>query len=134
MQKHVSFTAVDDVFMILSISPNILKSRNLSYVADHLSLQHDVCYCIFKGVFLHVLRISVALRVSKYECRRDIEAVSSAGYLSAAAGLKAWVTEGRVGAGRLLQASTSGGQFQPGHLLTSSLAPLHLLRNWKIHK
>ncbi|XP_044033879.1 1-phosphatidylinositol 4,5-bisphosphate phosphodiesterase epsilon-1 isoform X3 [Siniperca chuatsi] len=64
-------------------------------------------------------------------------------YLSAAAGLKAWVAEGRVGAGRFLQASSSSsfsfsGQLQPVHLPTSSLTPpawkLHLLRNWKIHK
>ncbi|XP_049915896.1 1-phosphatidylinositol 4,5-bisphosphate phosphodiesterase epsilon-1 isoform X2 [Epinephelus moara] len=64
-------------------------------------------------------------------------------YLSAAAGLKAWVAEGRVGAGRFLQASSSssssfGGQLQPVQLPTSSLTPqawkLHLLRNWKIHK
>ncbi|XP_049420319.1 1-phosphatidylinositol 4,5-bisphosphate phosphodiesterase epsilon-1 [Epinephelus fuscoguttatus] len=64
-------------------------------------------------------------------------------YLSAAAGLKAWVAEGRVGAGRFLQASSSssssfGGQRQPVQLPTSSLTPqawkLHLLRNWKIHK
>ncbi|XP_069373582.1 1-phosphatidylinositol 4,5-bisphosphate phosphodiesterase epsilon-1 isoform X1 [Paralichthys olivaceus] len=60
-------------------------------------------------------------------------------YLSAAAGLKAWVAEGRVGAGRFLQASSSfRGQFPPIHLPTSSLTPLawklHLLSNWKIHK
>nr|XP_033467113.1 1-phosphatidylinositol 4,5-bisphosphate phosphodiesterase epsilon-1 isoform X3 [Epinephelus lanceolatus] len=64
-------------------------------------------------------------------------------YLSAAAGLKAWVAEGRVGAGRFLQASSSssssfGGQLQPVQLPTSFLTPqawkLHLLRNWKIHK
>ncbi|XP_028422909.1 1-phosphatidylinositol 4,5-bisphosphate phosphodiesterase epsilon-1 isoform X3 [Perca flavescens] len=59
-------------------------------------------------------------------------------YLSA--GLKAWVAEGRVGAGRFLQASSSSfrGQLEPVHLPTSSLTPpawtLHLLRNWKIHK
>ncbi|XP_047464842.1 1-phosphatidylinositol 4,5-bisphosphate phosphodiesterase epsilon-1 isoform X3 [Mugil cephalus] len=68
-------------------------------------------------------------------------------YLSAAAGLKAWVTEGRVEAGRFLQASPSRSpsspssfsrQLQPVHLPASSLTPrawkLHLLRNWKIHK
>ncbi|XP_023281807.1 1-phosphatidylinositol 4,5-bisphosphate phosphodiesterase epsilon-1 [Seriola lalandi dorsalis] len=63
-------------------------------------------------------------------------------YLSAAAGLKAWVAEGRVGAGRFLQATSSPSSFrghlQPVHLPTSSLTPLawklHLLRNWKIHK
>ncbi|XP_037610248.1 1-phosphatidylinositol 4,5-bisphosphate phosphodiesterase epsilon-1 isoform X4 [Sebastes umbrosus] len=60
-------------------------------------------------------------------------------YLSAAAGLKAWVAEGRVGAGRFLQASSSfRGELQPVLLPTSSLTPpawkLHLLRNWKILK
>ncbi|XP_051274102.1 1-phosphatidylinositol 4,5-bisphosphate phosphodiesterase epsilon-1 isoform X1 [Dicentrarchus labrax] len=67
-------------------------------------------------------------------------------YLSAAAGLKAWVAEGRVWPGRFLQAASSSsssssslrGQLQPVHLPTSSLTPLswklHLLRNWKIHK
>ncbi|XP_058477625.1 1-phosphatidylinositol 4,5-bisphosphate phosphodiesterase epsilon-1 [Solea solea] len=62
-------------------------------------------------------------------------------YLSAAAGLRAWVAEGRVGAGRFLQSASSSsfrGQLQPVHLSTSSLTPLvwklHLLRNWKIHK
>ncbi|XP_070708116.1 1-phosphatidylinositol 4,5-bisphosphate phosphodiesterase epsilon-1 [Pempheris klunzingeri] len=68
-------------------------------------------------------------------------------YLSAAAGLKAWVAEGRVGAGRFLQVSSTfsssssssfRGQLQPFHLPTSSLIPparkFHLLRNWKIHK
>lgn len=63
----------------------------------------------------------------------------SAGYLSAAAGLKAWVAEGRVEGGRFLQASSSfRGQLHPVQLPSSSLIPpswtLHLLRNWKIHK
>ncbi|XP_037547362.1 1-phosphatidylinositol 4,5-bisphosphate phosphodiesterase epsilon-1 [Nematolebias whitei] len=57
--------------------------------------------------------------------------------LSAAASLKVWVAEGRVGAGRFLQAS-SFNLLQPVHLPTCSLTlrawKLHLLRNWKIHK
>lgn len=72
-----------------------------------------------------------------------INGLSSAGYQSAAAGLKAWVAEGRVGTGRFLQATSSSsssfrGQLLPVHLPTPSLTPLawklHLLRNWKIHK
>ncbi|XP_028286100.1 1-phosphatidylinositol 4,5-bisphosphate phosphodiesterase epsilon-1 isoform X4 [Parambassis ranga] len=65
-------------------------------------------------------------------------------YLSAAAGLRAWVTEGRVGTGRCLQASASSSSsslrehLQPVYLPTSSPIPpawkLYLLRNWKIHK
>ncbi|XP_056881029.1 1-phosphatidylinositol 4,5-bisphosphate phosphodiesterase epsilon-1 isoform X2 [Takifugu flavidus] len=57
---------------------------------------------------------------------------------SAAVGLKVWVADGRVGAGRFLPSSSSGRSLHPIHLPTSSLtAPvlkLHLLRNWKIHK
>ncbi|KAK1881973.1 Vacuolar membrane protein [Dissostichus eleginoides] len=69
---------------------------------------------------------------------------SSAGCLSAAAGLKVWVAEGRVGAGRFLQTSSSSSSSSSSsfreqlHLPTSSLTPstwrLHLLRNWKILK
>ncbi|XP_015230727.1 PREDICTED: 1-phosphatidylinositol 4,5-bisphosphate phosphodiesterase epsilon-1 isoform X2 [Cyprinodon variegatus] len=65
-------------------------------------------------------------------------------YLSAAAELKAWVTDGRVETGRLIQGSSSpsassfNGDLQPFHLPNCSLTlralKLHLLRNWKIHK
>ncbi|KAM9424872.1 1-phosphatidylinositol 4,5-bisphosphate phosphodiesterase epsilon-1 isoform 2-T3 [Pholidichthys leucotaenia] len=64
-------------------------------------------------------------------------------YLSAAASLKVWVTEGRVGTGRFLQAASSSsssfsGELQTYHLPVFFLNPsawkLHLLRNWKIHK
>lgn len=69
-----------------------------------------------------------------------IDPISSSGYLSAAAGLRAWVTEGRVGAGRFLQASSNSfrEELLSVHLPTSSLTPsawkLYLLRNWKTHK
>lgn len=69
-----------------------------------------------------------------------IDPISSSGYLSAAAGLRAWVTEGRVGAGRFLQASSNSfrGELLSVHLPTSSLTlsawKLYLLRNWKTHK
>ncbi|KAI4807669.1 hypothetical protein KUCAC02_027460 [Chaenocephalus aceratus] len=68
---------------------------------------------------------------------------SSAGCLSAAAGLKVWVAEGRVGAGRFLQTSSSSSSSSSSfreqlHLPTPSPTPstwkLHLLRNWKILK
>ncbi|XP_055085431.1 1-phosphatidylinositol 4,5-bisphosphate phosphodiesterase epsilon-1 isoform X3 [Periophthalmus magnuspinnatus] len=53
--------------------------------------------------------------------------------LSAAVGLKAWVTEGR-----LMQSSTSKKLVRESPLPLSTLTPaswtLHLLRNWKIHK
>ncbi|XP_035997704.1 1-phosphatidylinositol 4,5-bisphosphate phosphodiesterase epsilon-1 isoform X4 [Fundulus heteroclitus] len=62
-------------------------------------------------------------------------------YLSAAAGLKAWVTEGSTEAGRFIQGSSSSsfhGDLQLFHLPSCSLTlralRLHLLRNWKIHK
>ncbi|XP_023196734.1 1-phosphatidylinositol 4,5-bisphosphate phosphodiesterase epsilon-1 isoform X2 [Xiphophorus maculatus] len=65
-------------------------------------------------------------------------------YLSAAAGLKAWVTEGRVAAGRFIQGSSfsSSSSFNrelqlfhpPSCSLTLRVLKLHLLRNWKIHK
>ncbi|KAJ3608409.1 hypothetical protein NHX12_025456 [Muraenolepis orangiensis] len=52
------------------------------------------------------------------------------------AGLRAWVSEGRVGAGRILL--TPRPQPPRDHTSTSSLAlqtwKLYLLRNWKIHK
>lgn len=79
-------------------------------------------------------------------CQCEILTVwSSAGCLSAAAGLKAWVSEGRTGAGRFLHNSSSSsscsscrGQRYSVQRSTSSLTPppwtLHLLRNWKIHK
>ncbi|XP_033962609.1 1-phosphatidylinositol 4,5-bisphosphate phosphodiesterase epsilon-1 isoform X1 [Pseudochaenichthys georgianus] len=62
--------------------------------------------------------------------------------LSAAAGLKVWVAEGRVGAGRFLQTSSSSSSSssfrEQLHLPTPSPTPstwkLHLLRNWKILK
>ncbi|KAM6964739.1 1-phosphatidylinositol 4,5-bisphosphate phosphodiesterase epsilon-1 isoform 1-T1 [Tautogolabrus adspersus] len=97
--------------------------------------------------------ISFASELKKLTSRSRSMTTGSSGvdgpaqrYLSAAAGLKAWVAEGRVGSGRLLQASSSSssssssfwGQLHPVHLPSSSLTPqawkLHLLRNWKIHK
>ncbi|XP_068161011.1 1-phosphatidylinositol 4,5-bisphosphate phosphodiesterase epsilon-1 isoform X2 [Antennarius striatus] len=57
-------------------------------------------------------------------------------YLSTASSLKAWVVEGRVGAGRIIQASLSSSlreHLHPVHL-TPSAWKLHLFRNWKFHK
>ncbi|KAK0154529.1 1-phosphatidylinositol 4,5-bisphosphate phosphodiesterase epsilon-1 [Merluccius polli] len=56
------------------------------------------------------------------------------------AGLKAWVSEGRAGAGSILLTSPRGSRPRPqrDHTSTSSLSlrtwKLDLLRNWKIHK
>lgn len=82
--------------------------------------------------------LSTVKVVSRVESKNVLGTVSPSGCLSAAAGLKAWVTEGRVGAVTLMQPSTAGKLLRDNHFPTSALIPvswtLHLLRNWKIHK